>query len=101
MNGLSYANQEFELSSDLLGFRTLSIVRSSKKLENTTFRKLDLFLSSGEGGEIPTLFGPLERANLNHWLVLSKGPNRIGALPHLRKETDPVPETLCSLVFRI
>jgi hypothetical protein len=23
------------------------------------------------------LLGPLERANLNHWLALSKGPNRI------------------------
>jgi hypothetical protein len=27
---------------------------------------MDLFLSSGEGWETPTLFGPLERANLNH-----------------------------------
>jgi hypothetical protein len=26
----------------------------------TTFRKLDLFPSSGERGEAPTLFGPLE-----------------------------------------
>jgi hypothetical protein len=30
-----------------------------QKLENTTFRKLDLFPSSGEG--------PLERANLSLW----------------------------------
>jgi hypothetical protein len=36
-------------------------------LENTTFRKLDLFPSSGEGRETPTLLGPLERANLNQW----------------------------------
>jgi hypothetical protein len=36
--------------------------------KNTTFRKLDLFPSSGEGGEkILTQLGPLERANLNHW----------------------------------
>jgi hypothetical protein len=35
------------------------------KLENTTFRKLDLFPSSGEGEKTPTLLGPLERANLN------------------------------------
>jgi hypothetical protein len=33
-------------------------------LENTTFQKLDLFPSSGEGRETPTLLGPLERANL-------------------------------------
>jgi hypothetical protein len=31
------------------------------------FRKLDLFPSSGEGGEAPTLLDPLERSNLNHW----------------------------------
>jgi hypothetical protein len=38
--------------------------------KNTTFRKLDLFPSSGEGGEkTPTQLGPLERANLNHWSV--------------------------------
>jgi hypothetical protein len=36
------------------------------KLENTTFRKLHLFPSSGEGWE-HTLLGRLERANLNHW----------------------------------
>jgi hypothetical protein len=35
--------------SELLGFWTSSIVQYSKKIENTTFRKLDLFLSSGEG----------------------------------------------------
>jgi hypothetical protein len=28
--------------------------------------KLDLFLSSGEGRETPTLLGPVERANINH-----------------------------------
>jgi hypothetical protein len=34
---------------------------------NTTFRKLDLFPSSGElGKNIHTRLGPLERANLNH-----------------------------------
>jgi hypothetical protein len=31
------------------------------------FRKLNLFPSSGEGREIPTHFGPLEKENLNHW----------------------------------
>jgi hypothetical protein len=35
-------------------------------LENTTFCKLDLFFSPGEG-EDTYLLGPLERANLNHW----------------------------------
>jgi hypothetical protein len=55
------------VSPELLGFWTLYIVWYSKKLENATFRKLDLFPSSGEGGETPTLLDPLERANLNHW----------------------------------
>jgi hypothetical protein len=38
------------------------------KLEETTFLKLDLFPSSGDWRDIPTLLGPLERANLNQWL---------------------------------
>jgi hypothetical protein len=33
-------------------------------LECTAFRKLDLFLSSGDERETPTLLGPLEGANL-------------------------------------
>jgi hypothetical protein len=39
---------------------------SAQTAENTTFWKWDLFLSSGERRETPTLLGPLERANLNH-----------------------------------
>jgi hypothetical protein len=39
---------------------------SSAILKNTTFRKLDLFPSSGKGvGDTP--LGQLERANFNHW----------------------------------
>jgi hypothetical protein len=56
-----------EYSLELLDFWTLPIARNSKYLENTTLWKLGLFLSSGEGKETPTLIGPLERANLNHW----------------------------------
>jgi hypothetical protein len=54
---------------DFLGFWTLSIARYFK--EHTTFRKLDLFSSSGVkrgGGKTPTQLGPLERPNLNHWI---------------------------------
>jgi hypothetical protein len=43
-------------------------------LQNTTFRKLDVFPSSGEEWAIPTLLGPLESTNLNHY----EGPNRAG-----------------------
>jgi hypothetical protein len=66
------------------------------KLENTTFRKLDLFPSSDDGGgKTPTQLGPLR-------LALSKGPNWVGVFSsHLRTETDPVFETLCFLVSRI
>jgi hypothetical protein len=31
------------------------------------FRKLDLFPSKCEVRDTPSLLGPLERANLNHW----------------------------------
>jgi hypothetical protein len=37
-----------------------------------------MFSSSHEGWETPTLLGPLERANLNHWLSLSNGLDRVG-----------------------
>jgi hypothetical protein len=38
-----------------------------------TFRKLDLFPSSGKRVEkTPTQLGPLERANLNYWTVIIK-----------------------------
>jgi hypothetical protein len=36
------------------------------KTDNTTFRKLDLFPSSGEGEHTYSI-STLERANLNHW----------------------------------
>jgi hypothetical protein len=35
------------------------------------FQKLDLFQSSGEGRETPTLLGPLERTDLSvYWMKL-------------------------------
>jgi hypothetical protein len=46
--------------SEALGLWTLSIVRNSKLLQNTTFSKLELFPYSGEGRETPTLLVPLE-----------------------------------------
>jgi hypothetical protein len=55
--------------SELPGLWTF--VWHSKKQENTIFQKLDLFPSSGER-ETPPLLGPLERANLNHWIQFSK-----------------------------
>jgi hypothetical protein len=42
------------------------------------------------GEKTPTQLGPLERANLNHW---------IGHL-HLKTETDPVSETSCFLKYQ-
>jgi hypothetical protein len=40
------------VDSELMGFWTLSIIWYAKKLENTTFQKLDLFPPSGEKGDI-------------------------------------------------
>jgi hypothetical protein len=67
--------------SEILGFRTLSIVlvikntvkNKKETVKNTTFRKLDLIPSSGEGK--PTLLGPLERASLSHWISESDTPS--------------------------
>jgi hypothetical protein len=49
-------------------FGTLPIVQCFSL--KTTFRKLALLPSSGKkgGGVTPTLWGPLERATLNHWI---------------------------------
>jgi hypothetical protein len=73
--------------SEILGFRALSIVLvlKNKLRKNTTFRKLDLFPSSGDG----------KTYSVGSLLALSKGPNRIGFSLHLRAETDPVSETSC------
>jgi hypothetical protein len=40
-----------------------------------TFWKLDLFPSSAERREMPTLFGPLEIANFNHPLPSPEDEN--------------------------
>jgi hypothetical protein len=68
------------------------------KLHNTTFRKLDLFLLSGEGGDtypvgsLPWTLTEVSSCEGSHRIDVSP--------PHLMTETDPVFETLCSLVFQ-
>jgi hypothetical protein len=49
----------FMIYSESLSLWTSSIVRNCTYLENTTYGKLDLFPSSGERREIPTLLAPL------------------------------------------
>jgi hypothetical protein len=61
--------------SELPSFWTLSIVQYSKKFKNTTFRKLDLFPSPGQGGKTPCQLGPLEK------LTSITGPNWLGVFP--------------------
>jgi hypothetical protein len=61
---------------------SLSGVVNTRK--ETAFQRLDLFLSSGEGRETPTLLGPLEGTTLNQWT-----------------ERHPVSEMLCFLLFPI
>jgi hypothetical protein len=55
-----------QLSSELLRF-VLSPLCGILGTKNTTFRKPDLCPSSDVGGKVPTQFGPLNRAILNHW----------------------------------
>jgi hypothetical protein len=56
------------------------------------FRDLDLFPFSGERKETPTLLSHLERVDPTELISPSL---------HMRRETDPVSETMCFLVFRI
>jgi hypothetical protein len=53
--------------SRIVGFLDFVHRPELEVLENTTFRTLDLLLSSGEGKETSILFGPLERARLPLW----------------------------------
>jgi hypothetical protein len=71
------------------------------KFKKTTFQKLDLFPSSGERREIPTLLGPLKIANDPCHNNIYINTQHLSPSPHLKRETDPVSETLCILVFRI
>jgi hypothetical protein len=62
------------------------------------FRKLDLFIPSGDG------LGPLKGANLNHWakLVLSKEAKRIGISPFTRgRKHIQFPKRCVLYFFRI
>jgi hypothetical protein len=61
-----------------------------EKQEDTTFRKLDVFPSSGVGEKMPTLLGPLEIANLS---ILDT--ERTRSLFH--PPSDSSPETTVSL----
>jgi hypothetical protein len=57
-----------------MGLWTPSIVLNFKYLENTTFRKLHLFQSSGEARQTSSLLGSLEKANpvtLTTWHSIS------------------------------
>jgi hypothetical protein len=75
----------------------LSIVRYSRNWKTRRFGKLILFgpqvraretsapfRASGEG-ETPTLLGPLERANLNHWTRLSSERGDTYSVASVRK----------------
>jgi hypothetical protein len=48
----------------------LDFVHRLMFIKNTTFRKLDLFPSSGKIMAAPTLLGPLEITSLNHCTIL-------------------------------
>jgi hypothetical protein len=52
-------------------YRAFALCHSSSILETRKHMilKLDLFPSSDEWGKAPTPFGPLEIANLGHWIT--------------------------------
>jgi hypothetical protein len=52
-----------------------------------------MFPSSSKMMEAPTLFAPLERANLNYWLVLLMDQQSNSPSFFLMMKTDPVSET--------
>jgi hypothetical protein len=66
----------------------LDFVHRQMFLNNTTFRKLGLFSSSGKIMGAPTLLRPLGIASLKHWASLKRWakPNRVGALIILPKD---------------
>jgi hypothetical protein len=75
-------------------------------MEDTAYQKLDLFPSSGMGTETLTLLGPLEKANLNHWIwsdwrsFFLGGSKRAGvSLLSPADRNRLMPETLCLLVI--
>jgi PhoPQ-activated pathogenicity-related protein len=53
------------MDSELLGFWILFILWYSKNQRTQRFRNWTCFRPQVR--EMPTLFGPLEKANLNHW----------------------------------
>jgi hypothetical protein len=86
------------LSSPILVTLMMGAIRSSETSVFTRATRrtipddgilLDLFPSSGEERETPTQLGPIESANLNHWIWFSPEDGSL-----------PVSET-CVLVFRI
>jgi hypothetical protein len=64
-------SSKFQTVPTVFEFSTLSIIWYSKKPDNTTYQKLDLFPSSGDG-KAPTLLDLLERDNLNHCTKTTK-----------------------------
>jgi hypothetical protein len=69
-------------------------------------RKLGLFPSSGNGTETPTLLGPSERANLNHWTEVSSfwgtRKKKICSFPLTwRRKQIQFPEHYVFCLFRI
>jgi hypothetical protein len=57
---------------EMTGF--VNFIQFPEKLENSTFRKLAVFPSTGEGRETSTRLDPLKRVNLNHWIVSLRDP---------------------------
>jgi hypothetical protein len=80
-------------NSKSLGLWTSSIIQNSNQLEKTTFRKLDLFPSSGEGTETP-LLGLLER----NPVFLSIIQHRQNPSDSIKKLHRPIKNRRCGML---
>jgi hypothetical protein len=88
------------LQTELLDFWTFSIVRYSRKHKHDVSEIGSVSVLRWKGEKTPTQLGPLERANLNHWI---KGPNSVGVFfPFTWGRKHPLSETSCfySLEYR-
>jgi hypothetical protein len=65
-----------EIILRITGFLEFSRHPVFYKLQDMTFRKLDLFPFSGEEGKVPTQLDPIERANFNNWSPSHEDGNR-------------------------
>jgi hypothetical protein len=81
------------ITFEMTGFVNFVQCQEFDKNRKPNILEAGFFPSTGEGRETPSLFGPLKRVNLNHWIVSLRDPT------DLRKETHSLSKTLSFLVI--